>query len=441
LSLKDVNSLRFPPLYLPLTLGMSDSNVNCPNCGTVVDVTDALSNQLENEIKKKYAQQNADNEKKVSARIEEVEKLKLEFEEKKRKENALFQERLELKIKEEKQLLTRKLSKQLAEENEEQFKALQKELNVKSEQLKELNKSKAEIEQLKREKSEIFDKAEADAQKKINEILIQEKEKIKLAAEEEHKLKLLQMQKQLDDQKKLTEDMKRKQEQGSMQLQGEVQELAIEDELRAAFPFDSIEEVSKGIRGADCIQTVINKSQEDCGKIIYESKRTNAFGGDWIEKLKGDMLAAGADVAVLITQTLPKDQKTFSLVNGVWVCSFAEFKSLAAVIREGLLKVHSTKGANENKGDKMQMLYSYLTGNEFKHQVEAIVEGFTSLKTELDREKRAMQRIWKDREKQIEKVILNTIDLYGSVKGIAGSSVKSIESLDLNSDLIDEPES
>ena len=419
---------------------MSDSNVKCPNCGTSVDVTDALSNQLENEIKQKYAKQNIESEKKMAAKIEEVEKLKAEFAEKKRKENELFQERLDQRLKEERKIIQSKIGKQLAEEQEDQFKALQKELNTKSEQIKELNKTKAEIEKLKREKSEMADKIEAEAQKKINELVIKEREKIRVAVDEEHKLKFMQLQKQLDDQKKLTEDMKRKQEQGSMQLQGEVQELAIEDELRITFPFDKIKEVSKGIRGADCIQIVVNQTQEECGKIIYESKRTNSFGGDWIEKLKGDMLAAGADLAVLITQTLPKDQKTFALKNGVWVCSFAEFKSVAAVLREGLIKVHATQVANENKGDKMQMLYSYLTGNEFKHQVEAIVEGFTNLKSELDREKRAMQRIWKDREKQIEKVILNTIDLYGSVKGIAGSSVKTIDSLDLNSGEIEGPE-
>lgn len=419
---------------------MSESKVNCPNCGTAIDVNDILSHQLEDELKKKYAAQLTEQKKEVEVQLEKIQKDKEAFELAKRKENELFQEKLDAKLKAEREHYQTALKKKLAEEQEDQFKALQLELNEKSERLKDLNKSKAEIEKLKREKSELSDKIEAEAQKKINEILIQEKEKIKVQAEEENKLKLLQLQKQLDDQRKLTEDMKRKQEQGSMQLQGEVQELAIEDELRVAFPFDRIEEVSKGVRGADCLQTVVNKMQEDCGKIIYESKRTTNFGGDWVDKLKGDMLSAGADVAVLITQTLPKDQKTFQMVNGVWVCSFQEFQSLAAVLREGLIKVNATLASNENKGDKMHMLYSYLTGNEFRHQVEAIVDGFTSLKSELDREKRAMQKIWKDREKQIEKVILNTVDLYGSVKGIAGSAVKNIDSLDLDNNLLDEPE-
>lgn len=417
---------------------MSDSKVNCPNCGTAIDVNDILSHQLEEELQKKYAAQFSEQKKAVDEQLKNFQKDKEAFEDTKRKENELFQEKLQEKLKAEREQYQAQLKKRLSEEQEDQFKSLQKELNEKSERLKDLNKSKAEIEKLKREKGELADKIEADAQKKINEILIKEKEKIKNLAEEENKLKLLQLQKQLDDQKKLTEDMKRKQEQGSMQLQGEVQELAIEDELRKAFPFDKIEEVSKGVRGADCIQTVVNRVQEDCGKIIYESKRTTNFGGDWVDKLKGDMLSAGADVAVLVSQTLPKDQKSFQLVSGVWVCSFAEFQSLAAVLRDGLIKVSATLSSNENKGDKMHMLYSYLTGNEFRHQVEAIVDGFTSLKSELDREKRAMHKIWKDREKQIEKVILNTIDLYGSVKGIAGSSVKSIDSLDLENGLLED---
>lgn len=417
---------------------MSDSKIKCPNCGTSIDVNDLLSHQLEDEIKKKYSSQLADNQKQIKLKESELSKQKEVFEEKKKQQNDLFKEKLEQMAKEQEQELTAKLKKKLVSEQEELFKSLQKELNEKSEKVIQLNKTKVELETLKREKLELAGKIQAESEKKLTEKLALESEKIKKIAEEENKLKLLQLHKQLDDQKKLTEDMKRKQEQGSMQLQGEVQELAIEDELRVTFPFDRIEEVSKGIRGADCIQTVINKSQEECGKIIFESKRTTNFGGDWIEKLKADMLSAGADIAVLVTQTLPKDQKTFDLVNGVWVCSFTEFKSLALALRENIIKISATRNANENKGDKMHMLYDYLTGNEFRHQLEAIFEGFNSLQSELDRERRAMQRIWKEREKQIQKVLNNTIDLYGSVKGIAGSSVKSIDSLELDNELLED---
>ncbi|MCG8573986.1 MAG: DUF2130 domain-containing protein [Flavobacteriales bacterium] len=421
------------------------TEISCPNCGESIDVNDVLTHQLEDELKKKYNHRLAEERKKYEAKNEENEKkleskekaLKQqeeEFEEKKKKQNELFQEKLDRKLREEKSELEKKLKHKLQEEQEDRFKMMQNELNEKQEKLKELNQKKAEIEKLKREKDAVKEEAEAAAQKKINEQLKVESERIRKSAGEAYELKLREMQKQLEDQKKLTEDMRRKQEQGSMQLQGEVQELALEDELRGAFPFDLIEEVTKGMRGADCLQTVVNNMQQECGKIIFESKRTQNFAGDWIPKLKADMLAAGADVAVLVTETLPKGQKQFALVNGVWVCSFKEFVNLTAVLREGIMKVHAAQDANINKGDKMQMLYSYLTGNEFRHQMEAIVEGFSALKDELEKEKRLMNKRWKEREKQIEKVTLNTLHLYGSVKGIAGSSVKSIPELDMDDD-------
>jgi hypothetical protein len=416
---------------------MSDSKINCPNCGTAIDVNDILSHQLEEELKKKYSLEFAEKNKELENQKKELVDGRLALEEKKKKENELFNERLEKQRKVDSLEIESKLKIKLSEEQEEQFKAFQRELAEKSEKIKELNKSKVEIEKLKREKDELGDKLKAENEKVLNEKIKHAKEEASKNLTESFLLKEKEYQQQLEQAKKSAEELKRKMEQGSMQLQGEVQELAIEDELRTLFPFDQIDEVSKGIRGADCIQTVVNKSQEICGKIIYESKRTANFTNDWIPKLKGDMLAAGADVAILITQTLPKDQKSFNIQDGVWICSYSEFKSLALVIRDGIIKINSTKSSNENRGDKMHMLYDYLTGNEFKHQVEAIVEGFTTLKSELDREKRAMQRIWKDREKQIEKVIMNTIDLYGSVKGIAGSSVKNIDSLNLDDNLLE----
>lgn len=410
----------------------NQTEILCPNCQTKIDVNNILAHQLEEELRKKFSQDLS----KYKLEFEEKEaKLiaeKEQFAEQKKKENELFKEKLAAELKASREELEKKLKQKLATENEDQFKALQAELNEKSEQIKELNKSKAEIEKLKREKSELKDAVEAESQKILNQKLAEEKEKIKKAEHEKSELVIREMQKQLDDQKKLAEDMKRKMEQGSMQMQGEVQELVIEEELKASFPFDLIEEVSKGIRGADCIQVVRNNIAEECGKIIYESKRTKAFANDWIPKLKEDMRSSGCDVAVLITETLPKDQHHFSIVNGVWVCSFSEFKALANVLREGILSVHQASTANENKGEKMQMLYRFLTGNEFRQQVEAIVEGFSALRDDLEKEKRAMNLIWKKREKQIEKVMHNTTQLYGSVKGIAGASVQDIAALNFD---------
>jgi len=377
------------------------TQIKCPNCGTSIDVQDILAHQLEDEIKQKYQAQLADEKKKYEAEQEKLDKAKQEFEEKKKQQNELFQERLEKQLKEEKKAIEEKLKAKLTEEQSEQFQALQKELNEKSEQIKELNRTKAEIEKLKREKSELKEAAEAEAQKKLNEVLLVEKEKIRKSEEEKNELKFKELQKQLEDQKKLTEEMKRKQEQGSMQMQGEVQELAIEEWLAVQFPLDSIEEIKKGARGGDCIQIVNTRSRQNCGKIYYESKRTKDFQPSWIEKFKADMREKGADIDVLVTEAMPSDFERIGIKDGVWICSYEEFKGLCAVLRESVIQLSLAVASQEGKGDKMHMLYDFLTSNTFRMQVEAIVEGFSQMKADLESEKRSMQRIWKQREKQI----------------------------------------
>lgn len=408
-----------------------DTQIKCPNCATSIDVQDILAQKLEEEIKHKYQKQLHNEQQRYKQEQEKLLAEKEAFERKKQQENELFQERLEKKIREEKAVLENKLKHKLQEEQLEQFNALQKELNEKSEQIKELNRSKAEIERLKREKNELKEVAEAEAQKRLSETLLSEKEKIRKAEEERNELKFKELVKQLEDQKKLTEEMKRKQEQGSMQMQGEVQELAIEEWLSSQFPLDSIEEIKKGARGGDCIQVVNTRTRQACGKIYYESKRTKDFQPGWIEKFKADMRDKGADIGVLVTQAMPSDFDRMGIKDGVWICNYEEFKGLCAVLRESVIQLSMAVSSQENKGDKMHMLYDYLTSNNFKMQVEAIVEGFTQMKTELDSEKRSMQRIWKQREKQIEKVLTNTIEMYGSIKGIAGNAIQSVKALEL----------
>ena len=409
----------------------NETQIKCPNCGTSIDVQDILAHQLEEEIKQKYQAQSAEDKKKYEAEQEKLKQEKLDYEQKKKQENELFQERFDKKLKEEKSLMEEKLKAKLLEEQSEQFQALQKELNEKSEQVKELNRSKAEIEKLKREKSELKEEAEAEAQKKLNEILLLEKDKIRKAEEDKNELRFKEMQKQLEDQKRLTEEMKRKQEQGSMQMQGEVQELAIEEWLAMQFPLDTIEEIKKGARGGDCIQIVNTRTEQNCGKIYYESKRTKDFQPSWIEKFKNDIRDKGANIGVLVTEVMPSDMDRMGLKDGIWICNYAEFKGLCNVLRESIVQINLAVSSQENKGDKMHMLYDYLTSNQFHMQIEAIVEGFTSMKIALDSEKRAMQRIWKEREKQIDKVTANTIDMHASIKGIAGNAIQSVKALEL----------
>lgn len=418
----------------------TESHIKCPNCGTDINVNNILSHQLEEEIRQKYQAQLTEEKQKYQKEKDALNNEKEEFEKQKKQDKALFEERLEKQLKEERIAIESKLKTKLSEEQADQFKLLQEELNQKSEQVKELNRTKAEIERLKREKEEAKELAEAEAQKKLNEQLSTEKEKIRKSEEEKNELKMRDLQKQLDDQKRLTEEMKRKQEQGSMQLQGEVQELAIEEWLQTQFPLDSIEEIKKGARGGDCIQTVNTFAQQNCGKIYYESKRTKDFQGSWIEKFKADMREKAADIGVLVTEAMPSDMERMGLRDGVWVCSYEEFKGLCGVLRESIIQVSTALGSQVNKGDKMQLLYDYLTSNSFRMQVEAIVEGFTSMKTALESEKRAMQRIWKEREKQIDKVINNTIDMHASIRGIAGNAIQAVKALELPGEDLDDIE-
>ena len=251
--------------------------------------------------------------------------------------------------------------------------------------------------------------------------------------ETEYNFRIKELEKKNDDTIKLLEEAKRKNEQGSMQLQGEVQETALEDMLRNAFPFDIITEVGKGVRGADCIQLIRNDFGQECGRIIYESKRTENFGADWIEKFKKDMRSTGADVAVLVTKTMPKEMECFGLKDGIWVCTFSDVKALANVLRDGIIRIYTSAKSQENKGDKMHLLYDYLTSNEFSEQWKAIREGFFAMKIGIQKERDSMERLWKAREKQLEKVLLNSAHVKGSIEGIAGQ-----DSIDMS--LLDEPD-
>ncbi|GGH18280.1 hypothetical protein GCM10007422_42420 [Pedobacter zeae] len=269
----------------------------------------------------------------------------------------------------------------------------------------------------------------------VEQIRKQEAEKNSIK-DTEHQLRLKELEKQLDDQKKLAEEMKRKAEQGSMQLQGEVQELILEELLRTNYPFDLIEEVGKGVRGADCVQVVRNQFGQECGKIIYESKRTKDFGGDWIEKLKKDMRSMGIDVAVIVSQCYPKGMNCFGQRDGVWICSFEEVNAVAYVLREGILRLAGAVKSQENRGEKMHMLYDYLMGAEFSEQWKAIREGFMSMKLSIQRERDAMERLWKAREKQLEKVLLNATHIRGSIEGIAGSDSVQLSLTDEDDDTL-----
>ncbi|MEN9696743.1 MAG: hypothetical protein RLZ56_164 [Bacteroidota bacterium] len=409
----------------------NETKITCPNCGQEIDVNNVIAHNLEEEFKKKYNAKWVEEKKKYQEEVDKLEQQKKEIETLKQNQEAELAQKLNAAVKLEKDKFQQQIKAQLEEEQSERFAMIQKELNEKSEQVKELNRAKAEIEQIKREKDELKEAIQAETAKLMNEKINEEKERIRKAEQEKNEMVVAELQKQLNDQKLLTEEMKRKQEQGSMQLQGEVQELAIEEWLTSNFPLDTIEEIKKGDRGADCVQIVHTRSTQNCGTIYYESKRTKNFEPKWLEKLRDDIRAKGANIGVLVTDAFPKNMDRMGMVEGIWVCSFEEFKGLCFVLRESIVQLNLVAASQENKGEKTLMLYDFLISNEFRLQVEAIVEGFTQMQADLISEKRSIMGHWKKREKQIEKVLLNTNYMYNSIKGIAGSAIQPIKTLEL----------
>ena len=420
------------------------TNIKCPSCKSDFDVEDVLSSDIEQRFKEQFDKQRRDAEAQLQSQRKKLEDEQKALEEKKKRENEMFAERLQQeKLKMEGEL-QKQISRTVAETYENRIKmfeasAKEQEARLKDARQKELDFMKKE-QDLKNREQEL----ELMVQKK----LLQEREQLSIqlrkeeaernsVKETEYQMKVKELEKQLEDQRRLAEEMKRRAEQGSMQLQGEAQELLLEQFLKDHFPFDLIQEVGKGIEGADCIQVVNNKLGTECGKIIFESKRTKTFQNAWIEKLKNDMRSTGADVAILVTQVYPKELSCFGEKDGIWICSFSEVVALTSALRHTILRIAETKKAEENKGEKMQMLYGYLTGVEFRQQIETIVEGFLALRQSITKERIQMEKMWKEREKQLEKVLLSTSGMYGSIKGIAGSSLGHIALLEDGEELVE----
>ena len=411
-----------------------NNQIKCPNCGHSFDVEEAISGKLEAHFKTEYEKKIAEQSEKFNQEKKKLEAEKKSVQEQKERQDEMIKAELARLLTQEKE----KIEKTAQESYEGRIKALQEENEKRKTENKNLKEK--EIVLLKRENAlkEQQEELNLQVEKQILERQKEIEDKARARERESFELERTKLLKQIEDNKKLAEEMKRKAEQGSMQLQGEVQELALEELLSKTYPFDRIQEVPKGVRGADSIQIVINAAQQECGAIVYESKRTKNFAGDWIDKLKQDQITCKADIAVLVTETYPVDMDRFGERNGVWICGFHEVKSLSFVLREMLMKTHSVKLSQENKGDKMELLYNYLTGPEFVQNVKCIVENYDAMITQLNAEKKAMTKIWATREKQIWAVQENISALFGSIKGIAGKELETSGVLQLPDTEIEE---
>jgi len=408
---------------------MSNS-INCPNCNHEIDVNDVIYHQVEDQLKNQMKQEQLRYKEELNKEQAKLKAQQEALEAERQKQDDLINQSVAEKVKAERM----RLQKQLEDEQSDRIKLMQDELDNKSQKLKDHNKLLAEMQKLKNEKDELRETMELETQAKINEAIKSEKEKLQKLADDQSDLKVKEKEHIIDQLKKQLQDAQRRAEQGSMQLQGEIQELAIEEWLSNEYPTDDIEEIKKGARGGDCIQHVNAKLDNTCGTIYYESKRTKSFQPSWIEKFKEDIRLRGADIGVLVTEALPVDMKRGGLKEGIWICTFEEFKAYSLILRENLMAVSTAMSSQENKGDKMHMLYDFLTGSEFRMQVEAIVEGFTQMESDLSKERRAMEKLWKQREKQIQKVLLNTNHMYSSIKGIAGNSIQEVKALEFSVD-------
>jgi hypothetical protein len=402
-------------------------NITCPNCAHQFLLDDAIDKEKMEELRKEVA----------LAQQHELEKEKHNLREQmnayvaqKEEENKLAEAKRQADLKQAEEAMMAKIKL----ESQAKLKFLEEENANKDAQLKQAQQNELDLMRLQKQILEVTQNAEHEKEKALlaNEQKVREQFENELLPKmlEAKDLAMKEKDTQLESMKKTIEQLKQKSEQGSMQAQGEALELLLEELLRSAFPFDDIAEVGKGIRGADCIQTVRNSLGHACGTILFESKRTKAFENDWIEKLKTDARQIQADVAVIVTQVLPKDIKIFGQKDGVWICSFSHAAALVTVLRAGIIKVAETKKGEENKGEKMAMLYHFLTSNEFMQHMEAMLEGYSSLREGIVKERMQMEKIWKEREKQLDKVLINTSGLWGSIKGIAGGSMGNIRLLE-----------
>lgn len=382
------------------------TKIKCPNCKTEFALGEAETEEFKKELQQKMTTYVKQKEEEYQQRISDLEKQR--------------------------QSIQADAIKKASAEFQVQIKSLEEESKNKTAQLQTLQRKELD---LLRERNELEQRTK-NFEVEIEKRLLEDRKRIEQEAVQREsqlfELKMKEKDLQMESLKKTIEELKRKSEQGSMQVQGEAQEILLEELLRDYFPYDTISEVGKGVEGADCIQIVRNHFGSECGKIIFESKRTKAFSNSWVEKLKNDMRSKQADVAILVTQTYPKDMTCFGERDGVWICSFQEVVALTTAMRHTIIRIAETKRGEENKGEKMQLLYSYLTGNEFRQQIETIVEGFLSLKNSISKERIQMEKMWKEREKQLEKVLISTSGLYGSIKGIAGASIGNIPLLEEN---------
>lgn len=413
---------------------MSEPTITCPNCKTEIKLTESLAAPLiestRRDYEKRLALKDTDIAKKeelLRDREEAVSRAKQTIDE--QVAEKLLLERAKIVTEESKKA---KLALQTdIDQKTRELAELQDVLNQREVKLAEAQKAQADLIRQKRELDDAKRELELTVEKRVQDGLYATREQAKKEAEEGLKLKVMEAEQTIVSMQIQIEELKRRAEQGSQQLQGEVQELELETLLRAKFPRDTIEPVPKGEFGGDTLHRIIGPLGQLCGTILWESKRTKNWSDGWLVKLRDDQRAAKAEIAVIVSQVLPKSVESFDLIDGVWVTHSRSMLSAAVALRHSLIEVASARLALEGQQTKTEMVYQYLTGPRFRHRVQAIVEAFSSMQEDLDKEKKAITKQWAKREEQIERVMGATVGMYGDLQAIAGKSLQEIEGLEL----------
>ena len=424
----------------------TDPTITCPNCSTEIKLTESLAAPIIQAVRKEYEAKIVQKESDIAKRESELDAQQKAVKEAQKSINEQVAEKLE----QEKAVITeeeaKKAKRALATDLEAKAKEvgeLQEILERRDEQLQEAQEVQAEFLRKQRDLDDAKRELELTIEKRVQASVEDVRKKAQQEAEEELKLKVSEKEEQISSMQRQIEKLKRKADQGSQQLQGEVQELALETTLSAKFPLDSIEPVPKGEFGGDVLQKVVGPMGQACGAILWESKRTKNWSDTWLPKLRDDQRAAKAELAVLVSNAMPNNVDSFDHIDGVWVTQPRYAMPLVIALRQSLIEVANTRQAQEGQETKMEAVYDYLTGPKFRHRVEAIVEKFSDMQSDLDRERKSITRLWAKREAQIQGVIESTVGMYGDLQGIAGRALKEIEGLEtplLESDVLDRAE-
>ncbi len=412
---------------------MAEPTVFCPQCKSEIKLTESLAAPLLESVRRDYEQRLSQKDAEISKRekflnerAESIEKAKQnldhEIEQKLRSERARIGA-------EEAQKAKLAIGTDL-EQKAREIDYLQQILQERDKKLGEAQQAQAELLRKQRELDDAKRELDLTIEKRVQASLVAERDKAKKEAEEELKLKVMEKDQTITAMQRQIEELKRRAEQGSQQLQGEVQELQLESLLKAKFPRDTIHPVAKGDFGGDVLQRVLGPLNQICGTILWESKRTKNWSDGWLPKLRDDQRAAKADIAVILSQALPKEVETFGFLDGVWVADPKVALPVAVSLRQSLIEISAARQASEGQQTKMAMVYSYLTGPRFRQRVQALVEAFSSMKEDLDREKKTITRQWAKREEQIDRVMQATVGMYGDLQGIAGKTLQEIEGLE-----------